>query len=201
MESQEVTSSIGRDPGLGVAFRLLLGRFGRRAERTRAPSYLLDGAEIPGEGWTSSSESNYRSVRRPLKSGPSLRCVGATRNYRHGTRYLFIAITVMDRSDDAILMIQRTRSDFIRRPQVEVTAEREMSGFDLPAIQDAQVYEKDTVRGSLHGYLRWIAGRVDNVVLAVLASGQDGDWEWDEAMRIATAQAEKIARLRSTQGS
>ena len=107
----------------------------------------------------------------------------------------------MDRSDDAPVMIQRTRGDFIRRPNVEVTAEREMTGFDLPAIQDAQVYEKETVRGSLHGYLRWISGRVDNVVLAVLASGPDGAWEWDEAMRIATVQAEKIAQLRSAQGS
>jgi len=197
MESQDVTPSTGREPGLGVAFTLLLGRFGRRSERTEAASYLLDGTEVPGQGWTTSREGSYRSVRRPFNGEPPLRCVGASRNFRQGTRYLFIALTVMDRADDAMLMIQRARTDFIRKPQVAVIAEREMSGFVLPTIEDAQVYEKETTRGSLHGHLRWVTGRVDSVVLAVQASGSQGDWEWDEAMRIATFQAEKVARLRT----
>jgi len=197
MESYDLTPAKGRAPGFGFICKALLGRVGRRQARSVAVSYLLDAAELPGMDWTNSREANFRSVRMPFRRSPNLKSVSASRNYRQGPRYLYIEIAVTENTSDADRLIELSRSRFYRKPGVTIVAEREMTGYDLPAVTNSQLFERETVRGSVRAVHRHITGRVGDVVLAVYPGPSGGGWDWGEAVGIATAQAEKINMLRS----
>jgi hypothetical protein len=137
----------------------------------------------------------------PFRRSQPVRCVSASRSYRHGqpTRYLYIEIAVTEHEADADRLIESSRTRFYRNPGVTSIGERSVTGYELPAISGAHLYERETVRGSLHGVNRWITGRVGEVFLAVQAGGSGGGWDWGEAVVFATAQADKIARLRTAE--
>jgi hypothetical protein len=162
-------------------------------------SYLLDAPELPGGEWANSRQASFRSVWVPFRRSPPVRCVSASRNYRHGqpTRYLYIEIAVTEHEADADRLIESSRTRFYRNPDVTSIGERSVTGYELPAVESAQLYERETVRGSVHAVNRWITGRVGEVFLAVQAGGSGGGWEWSEAVAFAVAQADKITRLRS----
>jgi hypothetical protein len=203
MESNDVTPVNGRSPGFGLLCRALLGRIGRRQARSVAESYLLDATELPGGGWINSRQASLRSVWTPFRRPPPVRWVSASRNYRYGqpTRYLYIEIAVTEDEADAERLIENSRTRFYRNPSVSRIGERSVTGYELPAIDSALLYERETVRGSVHAVNRWVTGRVGEVFLAVQAGGSGGGWEWSEAVAFATAQADKIARLRTTDSS
>lgn len=198
MESHDVVPARGRTPGYGFLFRALLGSIGRRHERSLALSYLLDASELPGEGWHDSRQSSFRSVRLLVHRSSHLRCVSASRNYRVGrpTRYLGIEIVLMESPGDATRMVERSRTRYYRNVMARLVAEREMTAYTLPALADSQLYERETVQKSLHYVNRHLAGRVGDISLHVIAGGSGGGWEWAEVVDFATAQAEKIRRLR-----
>jgi hypothetical protein len=125
--------------------------------------------------------------------------VSASRNYRYGqpTRYLYIELALTEQEADADRLIESSPTRFYRNPGVTIIGERSVTGYDVPILENAQLYERETVRGSVHGVNRWITGRVGEVFLAVQAGGTGGGWEWNEAVAFAAAQADKITRLRS----
>jgi hypothetical protein len=98
---------------------------------------------------------------------------------------------------DADRLFEDNRTRFYRNPGVTIVGERSVTGYDVPIVENARLYERETVRGSLHGVNRWITGRVGEVFLAVQAGGSGEGWEWSEAVAFAAAQADKITRLRS----
>ena len=133
----------------------------------------------------------------PFRRSPNLKSVSASRNYRQGPRYLYIEIAVTESTSDADRLIELSRSRFYRKPGVTIVAEREMTGYDLPAVTNSQLFERETVRGSVRAVHRHITGRVGEVVLAVYPGPSGGGWDWGETVGFATAQAEKINMLRS----
>lgn len=198
MDSHDVSPTQGRKPGFGVLYKALLGRIGRRRERSVAMSYLLDATELPGEDWTNSRQASFRSVRTPFRGLPHLRCVSASRNFQQSkpTRYLFIEIAVMDSSDDANRLVETSRTRFYRKPGVTIVGERELTECVVPAVEDSQLYERETVRGSLRGVNRRITGRIGDVFLGIHAGASGDGWEWADVMNVATLQAGKINKLR-----
>lgn len=197
MESHEITPARGRSPGYGLLLKLLLGRVGRRRDRSVAMSYLLDAAELPSENWTASREATLRSIWSPLRPSKNLRWVNAARNYRHEERYLFIEVALMESEADADRLIKGSRTRYYRKPGVKVVAERDVADYQLPTIATSQLYERETARGSVRYVNRTVTGRVGDVFLEVRAGGSGGGFNWDDTMAIATAQAEKIKGLQS----
>ncbi len=187
---------MGRAPGLGLIFKGLVGRIGRRAERVEALSYLLDASELPGDGWSNSREGSIRSVSTPFRRGPKLRCVGASRNYRKGVnpvRYLFIEVDLTDSPEHAIRLAERARTRYYRKPGVTVVAERDITlpGRDLSPLANTQMYERDTERDAKRYTNRVLSGTLGDVVVRIHAGGSGGGWDWDDVADFAIAQANK----------
>lgn len=182
-------------------FKVVLGQIGTSKQRRDALAFLIEIDDLPQADWEIGSELAW-----PLRTGDSssesvfhnskIGSFTAFRIFKSSSnlRSLLVQVTPFMSSADAKTAIPRVhqRSGRNKSANFKVTEEKMIKGHVLPAVIDACISERKTLGADGPGTAWCIVGNVDEFLFVVMPSSSNDEWSSNEALSLATRQAEKI---------
>lgn len=190
----------------------VFAQFGKRSERKRSLSILMNQAELPGQGWRVVDERTWRSGSIGPRSDAAVRSlkaggVIAWRSFgqKEPPRGVWIQVGPYGTVEDAESAVPELFSRSIKSSRFEgrVSEEKSIVDISIPGVAHAAFIEQ-SIEGTSVGprNSKYVVGSVSQYVFGIGCTGRADGWPWAEVLVLASLQADKVANyLRGTDES
>ncbi len=169
----------------------------------RSFAALLAPADLPASGWEVVEERSWPTGLLDPASDKSKRAldgggVTAWRKFgREGSGdSAWVEVVPYATDADAAVSLQQVPRFFVGvvAPGEAVVEERAVGDHRMPDVPETWVYEKWTTSAGGEVRARFVAGAVGRALFLVCLAGPAEYWAWAEVRRLASGQAERLAR-------
>jgi hypothetical protein len=162
---------------------------------------LLGPAEIGAPGWSIVEERVWPTGGLDSTSGKSKRalqaeCITVWRSMARTepTRSAWVEVVPYASVADALVSLQQVPTFFVGTGPAgeEIEWERTVDDLVVPGVADTWIFEKSTTGPGGKSHARYVGGTVDRILFLVCLSDPEDARPWDEALAVATMQADRV---------